>query len=152
MNRPTVAAAVGLLTLAGAELAYVALAGYLVWITHDAAHLKAANPNGVVVGATAALATAFGAGYAALLGIPTEKARAATPAGIGRVLTWLSSSKTLNNVLAVGVFLYMVASAALGLVFVIRQEESPGIVKTVAVGFGGYAIAYVGRAFSDWSA
>jgi hypothetical protein len=54
-------------------------------------------------------------------------------------------------VLGAGVILYMVAGVLLGGTYVVREVESPGVVKAIAVAFGGYVIAYVGKAYSDWA-
>jgi hypothetical protein len=153
LDRSRLGAAVGLITLAGAELAYLGLSIYLVKVTLDSTHLQQPDVSGVVVGMTGALAGAFGAGYAALLGVPAgvrDEAVRARRSSIGTLWRWIISALTLNNVLAAGVILYMLASAALGLTYLIRESESPGIVKTIAVAFGGYVIAYVGKAFADW--
>jgi hypothetical protein len=155
LNRGRLGLAVGLITVAGAELAYFALAIYLVKITRDSQHLHKPHVGGGVIGATGALAGAFGAGYAALLGVPADvkqEALRARQSSIKALWGWLKSALSLNNVLATGVIMYMLASAAIAVTYVIWEVESPGIVKTIAVGFGGYVIAYVGKAFADWGA
>jgi hypothetical protein len=154
VNRGNLGAAVGLLSVAGAELAYLGLSIYLVVVTFQSTHLQQPNVGGAVVGATGALAGIFGAAYAALLGIPpaggTEGLRDLSAAGA--VWRWIKSALSMNNVLAAGVILYLLASAALGATYLFREVESPGIVKTIAVAFGGYIVAYVGKAYADWAA
>jgi hypothetical protein len=148
MDRTKLGAAIGLVLVVGAEFMYLALVIYLVVATFQSEHLKQATINGAVVGATGALAGIFGTAFAALLGVDVGPRELA-----GKDTLWLKvrSMFTLNNVLGAGVILYMVAGVLLGGTYVIREVESPGVVKAVAVAFGGYVIAYVGKAYSDWA-
>lgn len=42
-------------------------------------------------------------------------------------------------------------AAGCGLTYLANVDETPGLVKTVAIAFGGYVIAYVGAAYSQLS-
>lgn len=141
------------LTLAGAEAAYVALVVYLVVRTLHSPHLKVAHVSDAVAATTGTLAAAFAVGYATVLGVPPppqggERLDASGPV---RLLRWLGAQFNLRNLLALGVFLYMAAGAALGLTYLTHTEEAPGVVKTVSVAFGGYVVAYIGKAYKDYS-
>jgi hypothetical protein len=142
----------GRLTLAGAELAYVALVIYLVRKTWHSPQGKVPSVSDAVDGTTAALATAFAIGYASVLGVPPagEERPDFDATGPVRLLRWLQSQFNLSNLLALGVFMYMAAGATLGLTYLANTKESPGIVKTIAVAFGGYVIAYIGKAYKDY--
>lgn len=66
-------------------------------------------------------------------------------------MRWLGGQFSLRNLLSLGVLLYMLAGAALGLTYLWNVKESPGVVKTISVAFGGYVIAYIGKAYKDYS-
>lgn len=142
----------GRLTVLGAELAYLALVTYLVRTTWHSPDGKVPDVSDVVAGTTAALATAFAIGYASVLGVPPADERRAGLDGTKpvRFLRWLWSQFNLRNLLAFGVFMYMAAGAALGLAYLANPKETPNVVKTIAVAFGGYAIAYIGKAYKDY--
>jgi hypothetical protein len=141
------------LTLAGAEAAYLALVVYLVVRTLHSPHLSVAKVSDAVAATTGTLAAAFAVGYATVLGVPPkdqaqERLDATRPV---RLLRWLGAQFSLRNLLALGVFLYMAAGAALGLTYLTHTVESPGVVKTVSVAFGGYVAAYIGKAYKDYT-
>ena len=142
----------GRLTLAGAELAYIALVVYLVRETWHSPPGKVPSVSDAVAATTAALATAFAIGYASVLGVPPadETTRGLDATKPVRFLHWLYSQFSLRNLLGLGVFMYMAAGAALGLTYLANTKESPGVVKTIAVAFGGYVIAYIGKAYKDY--
>lgn len=144
----------GRLTLIGAEVTYLGLAAYLTWLTWTAKQGTVPGVSGAVAGVAGALAAVFGVGYAALLGVtPAQTEAFAAVAGRGTVRTffaWLDHVLTLNNLLGAGVFSYMAAGAALGTTYVLNPSESPGIVQTIAVAFGGYVIAYLGLVYKNY--
>ena len=143
----------GRLTVVGAEVAYIGVASYLVWVTWDASSGTTPSVSDGVAGVAGALATAFGIGYAALLGISGDGAAFAPPEGVQgfrKFLAWLNHVLTLDNLLGAGVFAYMAVGAALGATYLWNQSESPGIVKTIAVAFGGYVIAYLGTVYRNY--
>jgi hypothetical protein len=142
----------GRLTLFGAELAYIALVAYLVRTTWHSPQGKVPDVSDAVAGTTAALATAFAIGYASVLGVPPagEQIQGLNATAPVRFLRWLYSHFNLRNLLGLGVFMYMAAGAALGLTYLANIKEAPGIVKTISVAFGGYVIAYIGKAYKDY--
>ena len=138
--------------MAGAELTYLGVVAYLAWITWNARAGTTPPVSAGIVGVAGALAAVFAIGYASLLGVPgpAPAARATGQGPVRSVLAWLNSVLTQNNLLGVGVFAYMAAGAALGITYIAHQSESPGIVKTIAVAFGGYVVAYIGRVYKDY--
>src|SRR5262245_62980699 len=92
---------------------------------------------------------------ASLLGVAQQGTPYAAPArvtGLRALWHWLINKVlTQNNLLGAGVLSYMAAGAALGVTYLANQNESPGIVKTIAVAFGGYVIAYIGTAYKNRS-
>lgn len=141
------------LTLAGAEAAYLGLMVYLVVRTLHSPHLKVANVSDAVAATTGTLAAAFAVGYATVLGVPPKDPtqERLDASGSVKLLRWLGAQFSLRNLLALGVFLYMAAGAALGATYLTHTVEAPGVVKTVAVAFGGYVAAYIGKAYKDYS-
>ena len=141
------------LTLAGAEAAYIALVIFLVVRTLHSPHLRAAHVSASVAATTGTLAAAFAVGYATVLGVPPapeggDGLNATKPVKLFR---WLGAQFSLRNLLALGVFLYMAAGAALGLTYLTHTVEAPSVVKTISVAFGGYVVAYIGKAYKDYT-
>ena len=145
----------GRLTLMGAEAAYVGLAVYLAWITFEAQAHQAPSVSATVSGTTGALAAAFGVGYATVVdaeaahsrtapvGLVAESKLSAFANAIGRALS-------IKHLLGAGVLLYMLASMLLGVAYVTNSAESPAVVRTIAVAFGGYVISFVGLAYKGY--
>jgi hypothetical protein len=44
----------------------------------------------------------------------------------------------------------MLASMLLGVAYVTNSGESPAVVRTIAVAFGGYVISFVGLAYKGY--
>jgi hypothetical protein len=145
----------GRLTLMGAEAAYVGLAVYLAWITFDAQTGQAPAVPGAITGATAALATAFGVGYATVIDTQAAHAEKALVSGpehgtFGRLAEAIGNALSIRRLLGAGVILYMLASMLLGVAYVTNSSETPAVVRTIAVAFGGYVISFVGLAYKGY--
>jgi hypothetical protein len=136
-----VAAAIRALTLFGANLAFAALFAYILYETWSGAGPDAITKP--VESAAAALAVALGAGYALMLGTGNG---GAVREGFSVAMTAMTSIKVL------GVVLYMAVGTACGVTYLVHDPQAPGIVKTVAVAFGGYVLAYIGAAYRQFSA
>jgi hypothetical protein len=52
-----------------------------------------------------------------------------------------------RGLLLFGVGLYMIVGFATAATYGVMEAETPGILRTFAVAFGGYVIAYLGAAF-----
>jgi len=85
------------------------------------------------------------AGYASALGL---QPRAGTSA-----MAWLTKKNLGSGEFFVfmGVLVYMAVGAACGLIYLANVDETPGLVKRVAIAFGGYVIAYLGAAYRQLS-
>jgi hypothetical protein len=129
-----------ILTAGGAEAAYLGLVAYFVYLTWNAS--GGAPPlSEVQTGAAAALAVALGGGYALALGI--------TPQGLqfreGKPrLAWL-----LKTILAIGIVGYFGAGVACCVTYAFNESVTPGILKALSAGFGGYVVAYLAQAYKD---
>jgi hypothetical protein len=135
-------------TLLAALLAYALLGGWLVEQTLS--NGAQANVNGVQAAAFAALAVALGAGYAYFLGVtPQERDQAAKTrfAAVSRVMQWLTSPAWTRGLLVGGAFLYLAVGIAACVAYCVKDSDTPSVVKTVAIGFGGYVIAYINSAY-----
>lgn len=144
------------LTLLVAFGGYVALAIYLVWKTWDARGTGTAPTiPGVQSAALGGLAVALGAGYASVLGVPVSTAAMASLAdktGWDKMKAWLTSSLTERSLLGLGAVLYLAAGVLICITYGLNESETPTILKTVAVGFAGYVVAYLGAAYQRFTA
>jgi hypothetical protein len=145
----------GRLTLMGAEVAYVGLAVYLAWITFGADANHAPSVSATVSGATGALAAAFGVGYATVVDAQAAQSKSLVDRGVaqsrlGATVAAIGRALSLRNLLGAGVLLYMLASMLLGVAYVTNSGESPAVVRTIAVAFGGYVISFVGLAYKGY--
>ena len=133
---------VRVITLVVAELVFFALIVKFAWETRDAKADTPPDLPGVQVSGAGALAVAFGAGYAAFLGVPAQTARFRIR------LKDLLKEKTFA---VVGVLLYMLAGFLVCFTYGLHENETPAILRTFAVAFGGYVIAFVGSAMRQIS-
>jgi hypothetical protein len=129
-------------TLVVAELVFFALILKFAWETWDAKANTPPDLPGVQVSAAGALAVAFGAGYAAFLGVPAQTVRFTIRA------IALLTEKTFA---VLGVGLYMVAGFIVCFTYGLHENETPAVLRTFAVAFGGYVIAFVGSAMRQIS-
>lgn len=58
---------------------------------------------------------------------------------------------TERTLLVIGVLAYMVAGFAACATYGLNDAETPAVLKTIAVAFGGYVIAFVGSAMRQVS-
>jgi hypothetical protein len=130
------------LTLFLAEVAFLSLVLSFVVRTFSAKAGVPPDLPDVQASAAGALAVALGGGYALTLGIPS----ADSIVGQSTVIT--VKKLFLEKVwLSLGVLLYLIAGVATCIAYGLNEAETPGVLKTIAVGFGGYVIAYIGVAY-----
>lgn len=139
------------LTVLAALIAYVGLALYIVEQTWDArAGTKPTVPN-VQAAALGALAVALGAGYAVILGVPPktrdELGIAENDNAFQAFWKWLTAAPTGTLLLGLGALAYLVVGVLIGVTYAFNEQETPTVLSTIAVGFGGYVIAYLGAAY-----
>ena len=144
----SLAALLRAVTLLGSDIAFAGLFAYLIYVTWDATPGNPPAVTGPVVGAAAALAVVLAAAFAGELGSAAGGGLGINPFKPG---TWKSLTTT-TSILFAGIFLYMAVGAACGLTYLANADETPSILKTVAVAFGGYVIAYLGAAYKQLTA
>ena len=138
------------LTLLAALVAYVGLAGYIINQTWDATAGKPPDVPTVQAAALGALAVALGAGYAIILGVPPRRRSTLglrNEQGLKRFWEWIASAPTGVRLLGVGALAYLLVGMAISVTYAFNEKETPSVLSTIAVGFGGYVIAYIGAAY-----
>ena len=133
-------------TLIAAELAFVALFVNFVVETWRAADGDPPTFSDVQVNAGGALAVVIGAGYATVLGVEPHAENSV--AMLSR--DWFGKVRQLLQerlLLLLGVGLYMLIGIAVAVTYAVNEAETPGVLRTFAVAWGGYVIAYLGAAF-----
>jgi hypothetical protein len=145
MMDKTVAGLVRSVTLIAVEAAFLALVFSFVWRTFAAKSGSPPNLADVQVSAAGALAVALGAGYAVTLGVPPSDA--GFPEKDKELPDLIKEVFTERLWLSVGVFAYMIAGFAACVAYGMNEAETPSVLRTIAVGFGGYVIAYIGMAY-----
>jgi len=139
---------VRLATVMCAELAFVALFAWIMWQTWAASNGQPPSISGVREGAAGSLAVLLGAGYASVLGIqPQDSAKSATPTGFVALSKSVKDFLVNRLILFLGVFLYLLVGVASCVTYALNEGEAPAILKAVAVGFGGYVVAFIGSAY-----
>jgi hypothetical protein len=147
--------AIRALTLLAAELAFVGLFVYFVVATWQASG-SAPSFSAVQVSAGSALAVALGGGYALFLGVEPKGAALQewntlrTEGFWTRFWKFLQYLFTIRPVLVLGVLTYFAVCVTICITYAFNEAETPGVLRTVAVAFGGYVIAYIGTAFRQY--
>lgn len=144
-ERQRMAALVRAVTLIATEVAFAGVFAYVMYETWGAPDKQPPTISGPVEGVAGALAVALAAGFAGVLGTH--------PSAGTNGLKWFTKANVLSTefILFIGVFLYMTVGAACGLTYLANTDESPGLLRTVSVAFGGYVIAYIGSAYRQLS-
>jgi hypothetical protein len=140
----------------GAEAAYVGLAVYLAWITFEAQAHHAPSVSATVSGATGALAAVFGVGYATVVDAEAAHGKGAAAPFVAQgklsvLANAIGNALSIKRLVGAGVLLYMLASMLLGVAYVTNSAESPAVVRTIAVAFGGYVISFIGLAYKGYA-
>jgi len=141
-DQAKVAAFVRAATLVVIEAAFVAMMASFVWQTWTAKAGEVPDLPSVQSSALAALAVVLGSGYALMLGLPAPENETAN----------ITTAIKEQPFLFAGVVIYMLAGFAACLTYGVNEDETPGVIKTIAVAFGGYVIAYVGGAYRQLTA
>jgi uncharacterized membrane-anchored protein YitT (DUF2179 family) len=134
---------VRLLTLAAAELVFVGLVILFVVRTWEA---KAGVPptlSSVETSALGGLAILLGGGYGVVLGAQgsvgsKDLAGGAVKKAIGE-----------RALLFAGVVLYMFAGFAICITYGLNEAETPAVLRTIAIAFAGYVVAYISTAYQQ---
>ncbi len=134
---------VRLLTLAAAELTFVGLVILFLVRTWEA---KAGIPptlSSVETSALGGLAVLLGGGYGVVLGAqgsvgPQDLAGGAVKKAIGE-----------RTLLFAGVIFYMFAGFAICVTYGLNEAETPAVLRTIAIAFAGYVVAYISTAYQQ---
>ena len=140
---------VRLLTLAAAELAFVGLTAIFVIETWAANGGKAPDLSAVQGSALAGLAVLLGGGFGVVLGAQGEggaKALAPADESVAQAVKKAVGERTL---LFAGVIIYMFAGFVICVTYALNEAETPSILKTIAVAFAGYVVAFVSTAYQQ---
>lgn len=143
---------VRMLTLAAAELAFVGLTVIFVVETWVANGGKAPDLSAVQGSALAGLAVLLGGGFGVVLGAQGKggtKALAPDPnQSVAQAVKKAVGERTL---LFAGVIIYMFAGFAICVTYALNEAETPSILRTIAVAFAGYVVAFVSTAYQQLS-
>jgi hypothetical protein len=144
-ERETVSLVARAATVIAAEIAFVGLVAKLLIDTWQAKTGVPPDPPAVQVSAVGGLALVLGGGYALILGVPAQLDPAT---GLWAQLKRVDGVKVA---LLGGALIYMVAGFAICITYALRSSETPEVLKTVAIAFSGYVIAYIGTAYQQLS-
>lgn len=95
----------------------------------------------VQVNALAGLAVLLGGGYGVVLGKQGGDAD-----GLIASLKNIHGERAL---LFAGVIVYMLAGFAICFTYGVREAETPSVLKTIAIAFVGYVVAYISTAYQQ---
>jgi hypothetical protein len=139
------------LTVLIALVAYVGLALYIVVQTWDARGGTAPTVPNVQAAALGALAVALGAGYAVILGVAPKTRQelgiAEDDSAFRAFWKWLTAASAGTWLLGLGALAYLFVGVVISATYAFNEQETPTVLSTIAVGFGGYVIAYLGAAY-----
>jgi len=141
---------VRLLTLAAAELAFVGLTVVFVIETWAANGGKAPDISAVQGSALAGLAVLLGGGFGVVLGAQGKGgAKALAPEDDVTVAQAVKKAAGERTLLFAGVIIYMFAGFVICATYALNEAETPSILKTIAVAFAGYVVAFVSTAYQQ---
>lgn len=141
---------VRLLTLTAAELAFVGLTAIFVIETWAASGGKAPDLSTVQGSALAGLAVLLGGGFGVVLGAQGGGgAKALAPDKDETVVQAVKKAAGERTLLFAGVIIYMFAGFVICATYALNEAETPSILRTIAIAFAGYVVAYVSTAYQQ---
>lgn len=141
---------VRLLTLAAAELAFVGLTAIFVIETWTAAAGKAPDLSTVQGSALAGLAVLLGGGFGVVLGAQGKGGSGAlAPDDNVTVTQAVKKAVGERTLLFAGVIIYMFAGLVICVTYALNEPETPSVLKTIAIAFAGYVVAFVSTAYQQ---
>lgn len=141
---------VRLLTLAAAELAFVGLTAIFVIETWAAKAGETPDLSAVQGSALAGLAVLLGGGFGVVLGAQGKGgAKALAPAPNESVAQAVKKAVGERTVLFAGVIIYMFAGFLICVTYALNEAQTPSILKTIAIAFAGYVVAFVSTAYQQ---
>lgn len=143
---------VRMLTLAAAEFAFVGLTAIFVAETWAAKGGEASDLSAVQGSALAGLAVLLGGGFGVVLGAQGKGgAKALTTGDSVSVAEAVKKAVGERTLLFAGVIIYMFAGFVICVTYALNEAETPSILKTIAVAFAGYVVAFVSTAYQQLS-
>lgn len=133
---------VRIITLGTAEIAFVALVASFVIQTWKAKTGVPPDPPAVQADALAGLALLLGGGYGVILGAQGQ-------GGTSGLLASLKKITGERALLFAGVIIYMFAGFAICMTYALQEAETPSVLKTIAIAFAGYVVAYISTAYQQ---
>ena len=153
--------------LYGATLTFAAFYAYFIYGIFTATKASPATFSTSMVSAAAALAGVLGSAFALAIGVPTsedatnpglEHARKHARTTHGRIDNLVvnlrrilsidpPTTKTASWPMTFGIWMYAIVATAVAITYVLNQSTTPPTIRTLAIAFGGYAIALVTAAY-----
>ena len=137
-------------TLMVAEIAFLGLTVIFIVKTWTATGGEPPDFPAVQGSALAGLAVLLGGGFAVVLGsqgsggaksLPTDNSET-----VAQAVRKAVGERTL---LFVGVIIYMAAGSAICVTYALHESQTPSILKTIAIAFAGYVVAFVSTAYQQ---
>ncbi len=154
------------LMLYGAVLTFAGLYTYFMVVISTSRHGVKPTIGAALISAAAALSGVLGSAFALKIGVPPHPSlvnrglaahqKAADANGVGLKVTAFvrqvlsvepSDVNSKSWPLTFGIWAYAVVAAAVAVVYILHQKETPDAVKALAVTFGGYVIGLVNMAY-----
>jgi hypothetical protein len=141
-----------MITLGAAEVAFFGLATIFVFETWTASGGDAPDLSTVQGSALAGLAVLLGGGFGVVLGAQGQGgAKALAPDDKVTVAQAVKKAVGERTLLFAGVIIYMFVGFAICVTYALNEGETPSILKTIAVAFAGYVVAFVSTAYQQLS-
>src|SRR3954464_14149418 len=151
-DRQKISLFVRMLTLAAAEIAFVGLTAIFVFETWAADGGTAPDLSAVQGSALAGLAVLLGGGFGVVLGAQGKGgAKALAPDDDVTVAQAVKKAGGERTLLFAGVILYMFAGLVICATYALNEAETPSILRTIAVAFAGYVVAFISTAYQQLS-
>jgi hypothetical protein len=147
------------LVVYGATLAFAGLYAYFMEEIASAASNTPPHLSPAMVGAAAALAGILGSAFALVIGVPVrttnlalEKAQSEDTPPRGTLLRRVLSLEPGGTdqpswPQTFGIWMYAGVAAAVALVYILNQSETPPGIRALAIGFAGYVVALMTAAY-----
>jgi hypothetical protein len=149
------------LVLYGATLTFAGFYAYFMQQIATAANNTQPHLNTAMVSAAALLAGVLGSAFALVIGVPVRATNEGLAEALGKAAkdqprgTWLRRLLSLEPggtdhaswPQTFGIWMYAAVAAAVAVVYLLNQGETPTEIKALATAFGGYVIAFMTAAY-----
>jgi hypothetical protein len=156
------------LVLYGATLTFAGLYAYFMTEIAIASDETPPDLDTAMVSAAAALAGVLGSAFALYIGVPTNAgevneglqtslqeakgkawhSKARFLAATRRILSLEPGGRSSASFpLTFGIWIYALVASAVAVIYLLNRSETPEAIRTLALAFGGYVIAFVTTAY-----